>query len=310
MKICVVKWAWSSNDWQGFDPNSSYYKDDVTKSSYDFVNKEGYAYEWWNFCEREEYYYIHLPTERDRTGLKNVINSDRSNVVFVISKNINTNDMCLIAILEDVECLDSPKATGVDPECTKKEQSFSRSITGNHIKIPIEINYCFRVKKENALIFWGNTKPTIDQEDCFGVKLGKINCTCRVEPNSILKCLESIKKEIRKDGGSKRVKEIKERIDKLIEKIKYHSTNGNKILKETKKYEKLANLVEKIKNLILYGPPGTGKTYLAKRIAAKILGLDPEAGVDRKHSQANDFQKARFGSSTKSSKAKGEWMLI
>ena len=61
--------------------------------------------------------------------------------------------------------------------------------------------------------------------------------------------------------------------------------------------------------IILYGPPGTGKTYLAKKVAAKLLGLPPEAGVDKKHPQYEEFKNARFGES-KNSNAKGKWTIV
>jgi len=79
-----------------------------------------------------------------------------------------------------------------------------------------------------------------------------------------------------------------------------------KYLKEVAMQE----LLKHYKQIILYGPPGTGKTYRAKQITAKMLGLEPEAGVNEKHPEANDFQKARFGSKEEPSKAKGKWALV
>ncbi len=61
--------------------------------------------------------------------------------------------------------------------------------------------------------------------------------------------------------------------------------------------------------IILYGPPGTGKTYFAKKVTAKLLDLPPEAGVDKKHPQHEEFKNARFGEN-KSSNAKGKWSIV
>ena len=77
-----------------------------------------------------------------------------------------------------------------------------------------------------------------------------------------------------------------------------------------KKLESLVKILKCQKQIILYGPPGTGKTYLAKQIAAKMLGLEPEAGVNEKHPENKDFQKAHLGSTEEPSKAKGKWALV
>lgn len=52
-----------------------------------------------------------------------------------------------------------------------------------------------------------------------------------------------------------------------------------KILKLIKEHERedILNLLKNQKQIILYGPPGTGKTYLAKEIAACMLGLEPHS---------------------------------
>ena len=42
---------------------------------------------------------------------------------------------------------------------------------------------------------------------------------------------------------------------------------------QPKKYQKYVDLLEKNKNLILTGAPGTGKTFIAKAIAAELMGL-------------------------------------
>ena len=68
-------------------------------------------------------------------------------------------------------------------------------------------------------------------------------------------------------------------------------------------------ILNKFHQIILYGPPGTGKTYLAKKVAAKLLGLPPEAGVDEKHPQHKEFEHTQFGKN-ENSNAKGKWAIV
>ena len=41
-------------------------------------------------------------------------------------------------------------------------------------------------------------------------------------------------------------------------------------------YNKYIELLRSNKNLILTGAPGTGKTYLARHIAAAMIGCEPD----------------------------------
>lgn len=47
-------------------------------------------------------------------------------------------------------------------------------------------------------------------------------------------------------------------------------------MKKEEKVVDLSNKLTKSRNIILRGAPGTGKTYLAKRIAANIIGVPEE----------------------------------
>lgn len=53
-------------------------------------------------------------------------------------------------------------------------------------------------------------------------------------------------------------------------------------------------ILEAIPQIILQGPPGTGKTYAAKRLAARILGIPPEAVDEEESCNTGRFHDARY----------------
>ncbi len=74
--------------------------------------------------------------------------------------------------------------------------------------------------------------------------------------------------------------------------------------KQTRASQKNLEEVYQFKQIILQGPPGTSKTYEAKKIAATILGLYPEAGTSLLHLEHSRFL------SKKGAKTGGGWDIV
>lgn len=69
-------------------------------------------------------------------------------------------------------------------------------------------------------------------------------------------------------------------LEKLINKVQDNEItqyNKEKFLEEVylegQEYDKICNLIKRKKNIILQGAPGVGKTYMAKRLAYSIMGI-------------------------------------
>ena len=72
-------------------------------------------------------------------------------------------------------------------------------------------------------------------------------------------------------SGQKSIFKLNSNAD-IIEKLKINDQNTTTHMK-LNKYQKYIDLLETNKNLILTGAPGTGKTFMAKNIAAEMMGL-------------------------------------
>lgn len=112
----------------------------------------------------------------------------------------------------------------------------------------------------------------------------------------------------------------------VIDAIKYFAnpTANNGYYQACKK---LNNLYKYSKFMILTGPPGTGKTHIAKRLAARILGIDLKgkkitfdsdyddnkeiffSDIDN-HELAKQMEKLRFSSRKSEDRYKGAWEIV
>lgn len=60
------------------------------------------------------------------------------------------------------------------------------------------------------------------------------------------------------------------------------------------------DVLEVIPQIGLQGPPGTGKTYAAKRLAARLLGINSAAVDEEEKAAGGDFHSGRFANNATS----------
>lgn len=84
------------------------------------------------------------------------------------------------------------------------------------------------------------------------------------------------------------------------------------------KTDRQLNVFENFKQIILHGPPGTSKTYQAKRMAAKLMFIVNDEGIDdlvnqEEENGAGAFSNKRFRiirDHNKSDEYKGQWAIV
>ena len=101
----------------------------------------------------------------------------------------------------------------------------------------------------------------------------------KVISNEILNNMEAVQNNFQGSLFKITTDEYKE-LEKIINKVQDNEItqyNKEKFLEEVyldePEYDKICNLIKRKKNIILQGAPGVGKTYMAKRLAYSIMGI-------------------------------------
>jgi MoxR-like ATPase len=81
-------------------------------------------------------------------------------------------------------------------------------------------------------------------------------------------------------------------------------------MNEQERLESLENVLRSKGQIILQGPPGTGKTRLAKRLAARMLGLTPDNVDMEENEQKGAFHDLRFSGGKPAIVGKGNWSIV
>lgn len=101
----------------------------------------------------------------------------------------------------------------------------------------------------------------------------------KVISNEVLNNMEAVQNNFQGSLFKITAEEYKE-LEKLINKVQDNEIkpyNKEKFLEEVfldgEEYDKICSLIKRKKNIILQGAPGVGKTYMAKRLAYSIMGI-------------------------------------
>ena len=119
MRLLVARLGWSSFNWQGLptefnEQTVKLYSKDVNEATMNYIRKNGYGHEWWNFddnfCKHfklttgkcdEAYYYGTIP--RSVNGMRRKLREaleekDEELMIFFISRDPTTLQMKLVGI--------------------------------------------------------------------------------------------------------------------------------------------------------------------------------------------------------------------
>ena len=259
MELYVANMAWSSSRWKGIPDDEDEYKNDVERSTWEYVKENKFAHEWWNFHDfSDENYFGVLPIIED-------LDRYEGGTILFISKSYGKRltgygqGLHIIGFYCD--------AIRKKKQRIVKIPSFALEEVKEKLK-KNKLDFALIAPKQSSFIL--DTHQTFNQTELFGKAKLRQNRFYKVTDEERIKIIEYLENEV----FPKQTESItKEKLLNIIDILK-NPTKQPGISSVLKEKTCQSDLLLKKKQVILYGPPGTGKTYITKQYA--IMNLTGE----------------------------------